>query len=667
MTTAAQSELAVGLQLLSKGDLQNAATAFENVLKNIPTQADALHYLGLIAFQNGHSEKAINLIAASLKSRPNNPDAESNLGSVFMAAGDLGKAEKALQRAIRLNSASAVYHFNLGNVLVMQKQTQGAVAAYHTAIDLQPDYPEALSNLGTVYRDLENLGAATTCYEKALMLRPSYAEAAYNLANAYRDAGRLNDAEKTMRQAIALNPQNPKAHNSLGNILSESAQSDAALVEFQTAHSLDPTSLGMASNLLSCMQYVVGVTPEKLQKAHADWVQKFSPLFTDPPRASIKTAWTETLTVGFVSPDFGQHPCGFLSVRLFEHLDHRHIQPIIFSTRRIDREDDISRRIAAATDWRRVDALDDEDLTATIIAAKVDILIDMSGHTSGHRLGVFARKPAPIQMSWLGYVGSTGLPTMDYIIADRWHAPPGQHNSGPEQFLRLNDGYVCFDPPQDKSQVAPLPALQNGYVTFGCLNNATKLNAQVFDSTAVIMQHVANSKLILRFRGLDDSAVAAGIRNEYRTRGIDPARIDIRGYAKQPAFLATYNEIDIALDTFPYSGGLTTCEALWMGVPVVTFPGQTFAGRHATSHMSNAGLADFVACDRADFERLSVEKASDLQQLAHLRSEMRARLAASPLCDGPRFAASFSDAMRKIAAKLSAKLGNTSHEPTNLG
>jgi protein O-GlcNAc transferase len=294
-----------------------------------------------------------------------------------------------------------------------------------------------------------------------------------------------------------------------------------------------------------------------------------------------------------------------------------------------------------------VDGLTDDELASQIAEANVDILIDMSGHTSGHRLGVFARKPAPVQMSWLGYVGTTGLPTIDYIIADQWHAPEDQHNAGPERFLRLSDGYVCFDPPQDSGEVAVLPALKNGHITFGCLNNATKLNSMVYDSYARILASVAQSKLILRFRGLDDPGVAASIRDHFVARGIESSRIDILGYAKQPQFLATYNDIDIALDTFPYSGGLTTCEALWMGVPVVTFPGETFAGRHATSHMSNAGLSDFVAKDLAGFERLAIAKASEIQHLAQLRSKLRTCLTASPLCDGPRYAKSFSDTMHK--------------------
>jgi predicted O-linked N-acetylglucosamine transferase (SPINDLY family) len=287
-------------------------------------------------------------------------------------------------------------------------------------------------------------------------------------------------------------------------------------------------------------------------------------------------------------------------------------------------------------------------LAGEIERQDIDILIDMSGHTANHRLLAFARRPAPIQLSWLGYVGTTGLPSLDYVLADRWHAPPGARLEGPETYLRLDDGYVVFDPPALAEATRPLPALSTGTITFGCLNNPAKYSPQLIDSYARILRAVPGSRLLLRFRGLDDAPTRARLTEAFACHGVDAARLDMRGRAKWREFLATYHEIDIALDTFPYSGGLTTCEALWMGVPVVTFPGATFAGRHATSHMSNAGLPDFVARDLADFERLAVAKARDVEALARLRVGLRDRVAASPLCDGPRFAASFTKALRRV-------------------
>lgn len=647
MTDSAIDHVSAGLKLFMAGDTASAAARFENALKLQPTQPDALHLLGVIAFQAGDPEKALPLIQAALAVQPAYADAESNLGAVLMAMGRWADAESAQRRAIALNPKPAAYHFNLGNILAAQKKLKDAIPAYSAALERQPVYAEAWNNLGTVHRDLEDAHSAFKCYKKAVSQRPTYTEAWYNLGNSHRDFGQLSDAEGALRKAIELSPTHAKAYNSLGNILSESGRSDQALSAFETSAKLEPTSQAIASNYLSCLQYVPGIDDNALGIAHTHWVGAFNDIFTAPQHSAPDKNPERTLNVGFISPDFGNHPCGYLSVRLFEYLVHKHIRPIVFSTRAPATEDDISQRIISTTEWHRVVQMSDAELARFIVDAKVDVLVDMSGHTSKHRLGVFGRKAAPLQMSWLGYVGTTGLPTMDYVIADRWHAPEGYTLPGPEKILRLADGYTCFDPPISSDALTALPAMKNGFVTFGSLNNATKLNAILIASYAAIMRQVQNSRIILAFRGLDDPGTKRWLLDLFHQHGIESNRIDIRGYAKRPKFLAIYNEIDLALDTFPYSGGLTTCEALWMGVPVVTFPGRTFAGRHSTSYMNNAGLADFVATDQATFEHLAINKAQDLAALSQLRASLRDRLLASPVCDGQKFAASFTDGLRQ--------------------
>jgi predicted O-linked N-acetylglucosamine transferase (SPINDLY family) len=286
-------------------------------------------------------------------------------------------------------------------------------------------------------------------------------------------------------------------------------------------------------------------------------------------------------------------------------------------------------------------------LAEQIRADTVDILFDLAGHTGGNRLLVFARKPAPIQITWLGYVGTTGLAAMDYLLADRWQVPPPAEVHYRERVLRLADGYVCYDPPADAPPVAPLPALQRGCVTFGSFNNPAKITPQVVEVWSRILARAAGARLVLKSHGFDQPSVRRHFAELFAARGIDPARLELLGPSPHRELLEHYGRIDLALDPFPYNGGLTTCEALWMGVPVITCPGETFAGRHSLGHLSNVGLTETIARDLEQYVEIAVSWAKDLARLTAVRGGLRGRVAASPLCDGPRFAANLLARLRE--------------------
>jgi predicted O-linked N-acetylglucosamine transferase (SPINDLY family) len=294
-----------------------------------------------------------------------------------------------------------------------------------------------------------------------------------------------------------------------------------------------------------------------------------------------------------------------------------------------------------------VHGLRNAELAKTIRADRIDMLFDLAGHTARNRLLVFARKPAPIQVTWAGYVGTTGLSAMDYILADRYEIPPEGEPYYREQVLRLPDGYLCYDPPAYAPSVSPLPALSLGFVTFGSFNNPAKISRQVIRAWSQILQRVPQSRLILKYNGMDDVANVNRLASEFSNHGVDPVRIECLGWSPHEGLLAAYSHIDIALDPFPYNGGLTTCEALWMGVPVITCPGQTFPSRHSLSHLSVVGLTETIARDREEYVGLAVALATDLTRLAALRAGLRDRVAASPLCDGQRFARGLMHVLRE--------------------
>jgi predicted O-linked N-acetylglucosamine transferase (SPINDLY family) len=311
--------------------------------------------------------------------------------------------------------------------------------------------------------------------------------------------------------------------------------------------------------------------------------------------------------------------------------------------------DEITARIAAASSvWRDVLGWSDEGLAGQIRADRVQILFDLSGHTAGNRLLTFARKPAPLQVTWIGYEGTTGLAAMDYILADGYEIPPHLENQYREKVLRMPEGYLCYDPPTDAPPVAPLPALQQGHVTFGSFNNLGKITPPVVRVWAEILRRIPGARLALKYRGLADENTRRRYLELFAAQGAGADRLNMLGWSPHPEFLAEHHHVDLALDPFPFSGSITSCAALWMGVPVITCPGETFASRHTFDHLSNIGLTETIAHDLDDYVRRAVELSGDLPRLAALRAGLRPRMAASPLCDGPRFARNLMELLRRV-------------------
>jgi predicted O-linked N-acetylglucosamine transferase (SPINDLY family) len=480
------------------------------------------------------------------------------------------------------------------------------------------------------------------------MIEPENGIVLTNRGNVLGKLGRLDDAVACYRKALASSPNFATAHNNLGLELQKLGRLKEAIASFRKALTIKPDLAEAHSSMALTTQYLPDVTLKELSEVHTSWDQQYgAPLQSGWRAHGNDPAPGRKLRIGLVSPDLGCHPVGYFVARLLQHKQQNDLECVCYSDRN---PDDLTERLQALSDeWMDTRDVSDEALSERIRSDKIDILIDLAGHTANNRLLVFARKPAPIQVTWVGYMGSTGLSAMDYLIADRWHVPEGAEGDYTEKILRLPNGYICYEPPYYAPEVGPLPFEKNGFITFGCFNNPAKINEGVVAVWMEILKAVPNSKLILSYQNMDAKSNHDRFLNQFDSGGVEGTRLTVEGKAPHHSDLfARYNDIDIALDTFPYSGGLTTCEALWMGVPVITKPGDTFASRHSLSHLANVGAAELVADNLSDYVARTVDLAKDVSRLAGMRSELRGRMAKSPLCDGERFASDFTAAMRKI-------------------
>jgi predicted O-linked N-acetylglucosamine transferase (SPINDLY family) len=664
----ADAHYRLGMALKNQGKAEEARECCRRAVQLKPNFPEAQLVLGNLLLDSGQTAEAIACYQRALQSRPDYVQAHNNWGFALQRQGRLDEAVTCYRRALQGDPDYAEAHNNLGNALAEQKRLPEAAACYRRALELRPDYADAYNNLAGALRAEGKLDEALACYGRALELRPDYVEALSNQCATLKDQGRLDEAVACGRRALELQPacveahtnlgcalraqgkseeaiacygralqfrpDYPEAHNNLGLAWQELGELDEAAACFQRALQAKPDYAGAANNALLCQQYRHDASPARLAEVHTAWNRRWAAPLAHLVRAHANRRDPDRpLRLGFLSADFCRHPVGIFLVRTLEALRAEACSSVCYFTG--SRRDDLTARFqAAAGAWREVGGLGDEALAEQVRADGIDVFFDLAGHTAGNRLLVFARKPAPLQVTWIGYEGTTGLPAMDYILADGCQIRPEEERHYCEQVLRLAGRYVCYDPPAEAPAVSPLPAR----VTFGSFNNPAKITPQVIETWAQVLQRLDRARLVLKYKGLDDPAVARRFAESFARQGIDPSRLEFRGWSTYDEYLADYRHIDLALDPFPFSGSATTCEALWMGVPVVTCPGATFASRHSAGHLSSIGLTQSIARDPREYVQRAVALAGDLSGLAALRARLRGQMAASPLCDGPRLA-----------------------------
>jgi protein O-GlcNAc transferase len=649
----------LGNALKEKGQYGQAIASFRRALVLQPRSLELLGNLGNALKANGQLDEATAAYRQVIAVNPNFPHIYNNLSVALKASGQLDEAIATCRQAITLQPNSPVAHNNLGNALHEKGQLDEAITAYRQAIALQPNFPEAHYNVGISLQDNGQLGEAIAAYRRAIALKPSYAQAHGNLGNALRERGELDEAIAACHRAMALNPNSPVTSNNLGNALKDQGRLDEAIAAYRQAICLKRDFPEAHSNLLYTLHFHPGFDSRQILAESREWSRKFADaLSAGAARHENDRSPGRRLRIGYVSPDFRRHPVGRFLAPVLAHHDRGQFEVFCYSG--VRRPDHLTERLRRDADhWRQTTGSSDQALAEQVRHDRIDLLVDLTMHMTENRLLTFARRPAPVQVTWLAYAGTTGLTAIDYRLSDPYLDPPGgtqrqvppdgaqPHDDGEyaEQTIRLPRCYWCYEPGVPTPDVSPLPALEAGHVTFGCLNNFCKATAPTLQLWALLLQTVPRSRLLIHG---NPGAYQQGVRRLFSEAGVSPERLEFIAFQPVEEYLRQHHRVDIALDPFPYGGGTTTCDSLWMGVPVVTLAGRTAVGRSGVSLLSNLGLTELIAATPEQYLAIAAAQAADLPSLARLRSGLRPRMRASALMDGPAFTAGLEAAFREM-------------------
>lgn len=630
-----------------------AADAFERAREANPGFAPVYANLCGLYLKKKKLVDAVKVARAGLDLDENQPALWSNYGSLLVDMGIPREAEKAYERALALDWNMADVHFNLGNVLYASLHRPGkAYAHFKRALELRPDNAPAMGNLAQVLIGFQRTAEALDLLKQARELDPENDELLLTLASGYRMAkeNRL-EALDIVEGVLGRKPESVTAIGLKGGLLSDLGRLEEGLDWQERAFDLDPTNAHMLSNLLFTKNYLCRETPQALLESARLYGMLVAPEDDDgnkiePVCTVVDRDPDRPLRIGFVSGDLHNHPIGYFMEGVLPALSESRDTYYLYQTQR--GEDDLTLRLKACNhQWRDVFELDDQELYDKILEDKIDILVDLSGHSGYHRLPMFAMRPAPVQATWFGIASTTGLSTIDYFLCDKNMVPPEEGAFLSEKPWYLPSGYFSFKAPEPAVPInMELPALRNGYITFGTFNNPNKIIDAVIEVWSRILDAVPNSRLMLKAGAYTDEIVVATTRERFARYGVVGDRLILEGPSPRLGLLATYNNLDIALDPFPYVGGCTTAESLWMGVPVLTRRGFHALSRLGECLLSAMNMPEWIAENDDDYVSRAVRMASDIPALAELHKDLRERFLHSPLGDGSLFATGLEQAFR---------------------
>ncbi|HEX8524529.1 MAG TPA: tetratricopeptide repeat protein [Tepidisphaeraceae bacterium] len=671
------------ISLHQHGQLDQAEALYRQVLATEPANPDAHHFLGVLLDNSGRHDQGIAHIRRAIQIHPASAAYYNNLGEALRKTNQLDDAMDAMQQSLALRPDNALTWYNIGLIHSLRQQFAESAEAYRKATALRPDFAIAWNNLGLALAHLERVDEAASAFEKAVALDPALDYPYMNLAMARSRAERDDEAIALCQKGLSLNPKNPSgyynlalilvkrarlaealaaylraielapghalAHNNAGNIYRDLGMPDDAIREIRRSLGLESNHL-LHVNLLHALYSSALVDPMEVRREHEKWAEDATRSIT--PFARWSSGQSNRLRVGYVSPDFREHSVAYFLEPILANHDRARFEIYCYSD--VKQPDATTERLKTyAHTWRDVIDQSDEELADVIHHDGIDLLIDLAGHTTGNRLLTFARKPAPTQASYIGYPNTTGLKAIDYRITDALADPIDAQWT--EKVIRVPGCFLCYRIPTSLPDVSPLPAQSAGHITFGCFNAVSKLNDTVLSLWSRLLAEMPTARLMLKGLIFIDPVTKAFWQDRLKRAAIDPARVDLITRTKtQSEHLALYNKVDIALDPFPYNGTTTTCEALAMGVPVLSLQGNSHISRVGVSLLTTVGLSDWVAEDQDQYVHKARKRASDLESLSRLRQQLRNQLKLSPLCDEPPFARTIESAYIEMTRQLTA-------------
>ncbi|RAL44614.1 hypothetical protein DM860_003373 [Cuscuta australis] len=640
----------------------SALRCYEKAALERPMYAEAYCNMGVIYKNRGDLESAIACYERCLVVSPNFEIAKNNMaialtdfGTKVKLEGDIDQGVAYYKKALYYNWHYADAMYNLGVAYGELLNFDMAIVFYELAFHFNPQCAEACNNLGVIYKDQDNIDKAVECYQKALSIKPNFSQSLNNLGVVYTVQGKMDVAQCLIQKAIVANPTYAEAYNNLGVLFRDAGNISLSIEAYEQCLKIDPDSRNAGQNRLLAMNYIHEGTDTTLFEAHRDWGRHFMRLYPQ------YTSWDNLkdperpLIIGYVSPDFFTHSVSYFIEAPLTYHDYANYKLVIYSA--VVKADAKTNKFRDSVlkkggIWKDIYGIDEKKVASMIREDKIDILVELTGHTANNKLGMMACRPAPVQVTWIGYPNTTGLPTIDYRITDALADPPDTKQKHVEELVRLPECFLCYTPSPEVGHISLAPALSNGFVTFGSFNNLAKITPKVLQVWSRILCAVPNSRLIVKCKPFCCDSVRQGFLSTMEQLGLDPQRVDLLPLILlNHDHMQAYSLMDISLDTFPYAGTTTTCESLFMGVPCVTMRGSVHAHNVGVSLLNAVGCKNLVAKNEDEYVELAIQLATDLTALSKLRMSLRNRMLKSPLCDGSKFTLNLEESYRSMWAR----------------